>query len=99
TDLSIAVNLSPRNLNDAELPELVLRAVETWNAAPSRLILEITENAIMVDPVHSLKILNELNALGISLSIDDFGTGYSSLAYLRKLPVDELKVDRSFVMT
>ena len=99
TDLSVAVNLSPRNLNDAELPELVLRALETWNAEPSRLILEITENAIMEDPANSLKILSRLSSLGISLSIDDFGTGYSSLAYLKKLPVDELKVDRSFVMT
>lgn len=98
-DLSIAVNLSPRNLSDAELPELVLRALDTWNATPSRLILEITENAIMGDPVHSLKVLSQLNGLGISLSIDDFGTGYSSLAYLKKLPVDELKVDKSFVMT
>ena len=97
-DLTIAVNLSPRNLDNAELPALVLRAMDTWGAAPSRLILEITENAIMEDPAHSLEILHRFTDMGISISIDDFGTGYSSLAYLTKLPVDELKIDKSFVM-
>jgi diguanylate cyclase (GGDEF)-like protein len=97
-DLTIAVNLSPRNLDDAELPALVLRAMDTWGAAPSRLILEITENAIMEDPAHALEILHRFTDMGISISIDDFGTGYSSLAYLKKLPVNELKIDKSFVM-
>ncbi len=97
-DLNIAVNLSPRNLSDAQLPELVSRAMVTWGAEPSRLILEITENAIMEDPAHCLEILSRLSDMGISIAIDDFGTGYSSLAYLKKLPVNELKIDKSFVM-
>ena len=97
-ELSVAINLSPCNLRDPELPDLILCALETWDVAPMRLVLEITENAVMENPDHSLKILAQLSGAGLSLSIDDFGTGYSSLAYLRKLPVNELKIDKSFVM-
>jgi len=96
-DLSIAVNLSTRDLMDLELPErfavmLACNAVEA-----SRFCLEITESAIMDDPQRALSTLDRLHAMGFRLSIDDFGTGYSSLAYLKRLPVDELKIDRSFV--
>ncbi|MFQ6023532.1 MAG: putative bifunctional diguanylate cyclase/phosphodiesterase [Acidiferrobacterales bacterium] len=96
--LNVAINLSPRNLDDPELPELVLRALQTWNVAPECLVLEITENAVMQNPTRCLESLNALSSIGLSLSIDDFGTGYSSLTYLRELPVHELKIDKSFVM-
>ena len=97
--LNIAVNLSARNLLDAELPDDVARLLDTWHVDPSLLKLEITENTIMLDPPKALEVLTKLRDLGVGLSIDDFGTGYSSLSYLRKLPVDELKIDRSFVMS
>jgi len=93
--LNIAVNLSARNLLDSELPDDVAQLLDTWQVDPSLLKLEITENTIMVDPP---KVLTKLRDLGVGLSIDDFGTGYSSLSYLRKLPVEEIKIDRSFVM-
>lgn len=97
-ELNIAVNLSPRNLHDEELPLLVQRALETWGASPAHLVLEITENAMMEDPAYALGILKSLSDMGISLAIDDFGSGYSSLSYLSKLPVNELKIDKSFVL-
>ena len=97
-ELGVAVNLSARNLLDSELPNDVARLLETWGVEPSLLKLEITENTIMVDPPKALEVLTQLRDLGVGLSIDDFGTGYSSLSYLRKLPVDEIKIDRSFVM-
>jgi diguanylate cyclase (GGDEF)-like protein len=97
-ELGVAVNLSARNLLDSELPSDVARLLETWGVEPRLLKLEITENTIMVDPPKALEVLTKLRELGVGLSIDDFGTGYSSLSYLRKLPVDELKIDRSFVM-
>ncbi|MGZ4384823.1 MAG: EAL domain-containing protein, partial [Gaiellaceae bacterium] len=96
--LSVAVNLSARNLLDSDLPDDVARLLDTWNVDPSLLKLEITENTIMVDPPKALEVMTRLRELGVGLSIDDFGTGYSSLSYLRKLPVDEVKIDRSFVM-
>jgi diguanylate cyclase (GGDEF)-like protein len=96
--LNIAVNLSARNLLDSELPDDVAQLLDTWQVDPSLLKLEITENTIMVDPPKALEVLTKLRDLGVCLSIDDFGTGYSSLSYLRKLPVDEIKIDRSFVM-
>ncbi len=96
--LAIAVNLSARNLLDADLPELVAALLERWNVEPCLLELEITESAMLADPVRTKLILERLSAMGIRLSIDDFGTGYSSLAYLKRLPVSEIKVDRSFVL-
>jgi EAL domain-containing protein (putative c-di-GMP-specific phosphodiesterase class I) len=96
--LNIAVNLSARNLLDSELPDDVAQLLDTWQVDPSLLKLEITENTIMVDPPKALEVLTKLRDLGVGLSIDDFGTGYSSLSYLRKLPVEEIKIDRSFVM-
>ena len=95
--LSMAVNLSTRCLLDLTLPDQITQLLEDTAVAPDRLLLEITESAIMTDPTRALEILNRLHALGVQLAIDDFGTGYSSMAYLKSLPVDELKVDRSFV--
>jgi diguanylate cyclase (GGDEF)-like protein len=96
--MKIAVNLSTRDLMDQELPTKVDRVLQRHHVDPRQIILEITESAIMDDPQRALNTLNRLHALGVKLSIDDFGTGYSSLAYLKQLPVDELKIDKSFVM-
>jgi diguanylate cyclase (GGDEF)-like protein len=96
--LTVAVNLSASNLLDVTLPDEVVRLLKTTGAQAPWLELEITENAVMADPERAVEVISGLRALGISLSIDDFGTGYSSLAYLKRLAVDELKIDRSFVM-
>ncbi len=96
--LGVAVNLSVRNLLDAEFPEQVRRLLDQHRVDPSLLELEITESIVLSDPVRTKRVLDKLSAMGIRLSIDDFGTGYSSLAYLSHLPVDEIKIDRSFVM-
>jgi len=94
----VAVNLSTRCLLDAGLPELVQRLL-TGHGVPAALLrLEVTESAVMGDATRCMQVLQRLHDLGVKLSIDDFGTGYSSMAYLRRLPVDELKVDRSFVL-
>jgi diguanylate cyclase (GGDEF)-like protein len=95
---TIAVNLSPRSLHDASFPTRIREMLSTRRADPSMLALEITENLIMSDPERSNRCLNELHDMGVRLIVDDFGTGYSSLSYLRKLPVDQLKIDRSFVI-
>ena len=97
TPLTIAVNLSPRNLQDPELPQRVGDFLKAHRADPSLLALEITENVLLTDPTRSMDCLRRLHAMGVRLVIDDFGTGYSSLSYLRRLPVDQLKIDRSFV--
>jgi diguanylate cyclase (GGDEF)-like protein len=95
--ISTAVNLSRRNLHDPELPEQVASTLKNCSIPPERLVLEITESAIMADPARAMEILTRLSDMGVQLSIDDFGTGYSSLASLTKLPVKEIKIDRSFV--
>lgn len=95
--LPVAVNLSPAVLNNREVGALVARAMRIWDAEPETLTLEVTESAMMADPAASLETLKALRALGVRISIDDFGTGYSSLAYLKTLPVGELKIDKSFV--
>jgi len=95
--LSVAVNLSARNLQDPQLPDQVTRLLRAYDLDPKWLHLEITESVIMADPARAMEILNYLNKMGIHLAIDDFGTGYSSLGYLKKLPVDEIKIDKSFV--
>jgi predicted signal transduction protein with EAL and GGDEF domain len=97
-DLSVAVNLAMPNLLDSRLPDDVARALAKTKVSPRLLILEITENAVMVDPVRVTDVLRRLRALGVGLSLDDFGTGHSSLAYLKELAIDELKIDRSFVL-
>ncbi len=96
--LRLSVNLSTRDLLDLELPQKLDAILARHGVPESGLCLEITESAIMDDPVRAQSTLNALSARGFKLSIDDFGTGYSSLAYLRRLPVDELKIDRSFVI-
>ena len=96
-DLRIAINVSASMLTDANLPLTIRHALELWDVAPSRLTLEVTENTLMQDVERSLAILHELKALGTHLSLDDFGTGYSSFAYLRRMPLDELKIDQLFV--
>lgn len=96
--LMVSLNISARDLNDPELPDLIAGIAAKTNIQPEWVILEITESSIMADPSRVLTILERLRSMGFTLSIDDFGTGYSSLAYLKKLPVSELKIDKSFVM-
>ncbi len=96
-DLSVAVNLSVRNLLDRDLPKEIERMLSAYSVPAWALQLEITESMIMSDPDRALTTVSRLSDLGVRLSVDDFGTGYSSLANLRRLPIDELKIDRSFV--
>lgn len=96
--LNLSVNLSAWNLQDPNLPEAVSQALEVTGFPPERLTLEITESAMMGDPVHARQILELLSVMGVRLAVDDFGTGFSSLGYLKLLPVNLLKIDRSFVM-
>lgn len=95
--LSIAVNISTRDLQDAGFVARVKHLLETSGISPQRLHLEITESGLMEDSRRSIALLHALSDTGVQLSIDDFGTGYSSLAYLQKMPVTELKIDRSFI--
>ncbi|MFQ5643518.1 MAG: putative bifunctional diguanylate cyclase/phosphodiesterase [Thiogranum sp.] len=96
-DLHISVNLSVRCLQDRKLPGQVQQLVDRYNVDPEHVILEITESAIMSDPLTARRVMRRLSSIGFNISIDDFGTGYSSLAYLKQLPVDEIKIDKSFV--
>ena len=95
--LPVAVNVSTRCLLDNRLPEAVAALLHSCGVPAELLCLEITEGSIMANPEQALDILGRIRALGVMTSIDDFGTGYSSMAYLKLLPVDELKIDRSFV--
>ena len=94
----ISINLSVRDLLDQDLPMKFAEILTRHHVKASSFCLEITESAIMDDPQRAQQTLEGLHAMGVELSIDDFGTGYSSLAYLKRLPVDELKIDKSFVM-
>ncbi|EJM39755.1 diguanylate cyclase (GGDEF) domain-containing protein [Pseudomonas sp. GM33] len=96
-DLKIAVNCSPLNLAREELADEIEYALRAAGVEPHRLELEVTENALMGNIANTLVLLRQIRALGVSLSIDDFGTGYSSLAYLKRLPLNTLKIDRSFI--
>ena len=96
--LKMSLNLSARDLLDQELPAKAAEIMLRHRVTPASFCLEITESTIMEDPVRALHTLERLNTMGFELAIDDFGTGYSSLAYLKRLPVDELKIDKSFVM-
>ena len=95
--LDVSVNVSPSDLADPGFAETVAHALAASGADPSALILEVTEGAAMRDLPQTLRIMEQLRVLGIRFSIDDFGTGYSSLAHLKRLPVDEIKIDRSFI--
>ena len=94
---AVAVNLSARSLMDFGLITDVQDVLERNRMQPESLILEITESAVMADPARAIRLLHQLHDMGVGLSLDDFGTGYSSLSYLKKLPVQEVKIDRSFV--
>lgn len=96
--LKVSVNLSAKNLQERDLVSQLLMLLDRYDLPPSYLVLEITETAMMFDPNRALETLRRINECGIGLSIDDFGTGYSSLSYLKQLPVNEIKIDRSFVM-
>jgi diguanylate cyclase (GGDEF)-like protein len=96
-DFTVSINISPSNLREADLPFYVDRALRTWNVRGSSIIIEITETAMMVEQETAHEALRALKALGVRLSVDDFGTGYSSMQYLAQLPLDELKIDLSFV--
>lgn len=95
---NVSVNLSAWNLQDASLPESIRHLLDQYELPPGRLTLEITESAVMSDPIHARNILTKLSGMGIQLDIDDYGTGFSSLAYLKILPVNGLKIDKSFVI-
>jgi diguanylate cyclase (GGDEF)-like protein/PAS domain S-box-containing protein len=94
----IAVNVSAKSLLEETLPAKVQSLLDKWSIDPRFLKVEITESSIMADPAHALAIMSMLQSMGVRLSVDDFGTGYSSLTHLRELPIDEIKIDKSFVL-
>jgi diguanylate cyclase (GGDEF)-like protein len=96
-DLAVSVNLSMRNLHDPQFPGTVGALLMNWQVDPQAIVLEITESAVMADSERVLAVLQRLRGMGVRLSIDDFGTGYSSLSHLKRLPVSEIKIDKSFV--
>ena len=98
-DLSVAVNLGPADLLDLGLPTEIARLLEKRHFPPASLRLEVSEEAVMADPDRTLEVLAELRKLGVATSLDDFGAGHVSLGHLKHLRVDELKIDRSFVMS
>ena len=98
SDIHLSLNLSAVCLNDPDIVPLINRALNIWGLKPDKLMLEVTESATMGNPENSLQTLKNLRRLNIRTSIDDFGTGYSSFAYLKRLPVSELKIDKSFVV-
>jgi diguanylate cyclase len=96
--LPIAVNLSTRNLHDERLADQVAALLALHGVPPALLELEVTESAIMIDPVRARQTMEKLSELGVRISIDDFGAGYTSLSQLTSMPISEIKIDRSFVM-
>ena len=95
--MHVAVNLSTHTLYDPNLLSTVTDLLQAYEVAPSQLTLEITESMLMEEPERAQVVLADLRTLGVSIAIDDFGTGYSSLAYLKRLPIDEVKIDKAFV--
>ena len=96
-ELTIAVNLSARQFNDVNLIKNLSQVIDSYNIQPGELEIEITERAVIENIDESIAILHRLQAMGISIAMDDFGTGYSSLSYLKQLPINVLKIDRSFI--
>jgi len=96
--IPIAINVSPRSLLDADFPDSIQQLLQEIDVPPAFLRIELTEGFLMGDSGRSIAVLDALSNIGVGLSIDDFGTGYSSLSYLKRLPIEEIKVDRSFVM-
>ncbi len=96
-EIGVSVNISAASLRDEELPDKIGACIATHGVDPARVTIEITEDCFIADPVQALLILERVRALGVELSVDDFGTGFSSLTYLRRLPVTELKLDRTFL--
>jgi EAL domain-containing protein (putative c-di-GMP-specific phosphodiesterase class I) len=97
-DLHVAVNLSVKNMQTLELTETLGQLISASGVDAQKLVLEVTESAIMTDESRTADILRKLHAQGVAIAIDDFGTGYSSFANLRRLPVSEIKIDKSFVI-
>ena len=97
TDIAVSINLSAMSLSDAAFPDVVGQALSTWGVRGDRLTLELTESSIVENEAGAVGFMSRLRALGCRLAIDDFGTGYSSFSYLRQFPLDELKIDQSFV--
>ncbi|HEV7427783.1 MAG TPA: EAL domain-containing protein [Thermoanaerobaculia bacterium] len=96
--IHVAVNVSAKSLLEETLPAKVQSLLDKWKIDPRFLKIEITESSIMADPAHALAIMSMLQSMGVRLSVDDFGTGYSSLTHLRELPIDEIKIDKAFVL-
>ena len=96
-DIPLSLNLTAADLLDADLPEFFAQRLDTWRISGSRFTIELTESALLGDPARCLDVMRRLKALGLRLALDDFGTGYSSLSYLANLPVDEIKIDHSFI--
>jgi diguanylate cyclase (GGDEF)-like protein/PAS domain S-box-containing protein len=96
--IPVAVNISMRNIQDSQLPALITALLETWKVHPDWLTVELTESMVMADPGRAMETLGALRTMGVRIAIDDFGTGYSSLGYLKRLPVHQIKIDKSFVM-
>lgn len=96
-NIKMSVNLSFKDLDDNSLVTFILDILNDWKVPSKNLILEITETSVMENPNRTLEVLHQLNKIGLGISIDDFGTGYSSMMYLKKLPINEIKIDRSFV--
>jgi diguanylate cyclase (GGDEF)-like protein len=97
-EIGVSVNISPVSLRDDDLPDKVAACIARHHVIPARVTLEITEDCFIADPAQAMRILDRLRGLGVELSIDDYGTGFSSLTYIRRLPVTELKLDRTFLM-
>jgi EAL domain-containing protein (putative c-di-GMP-specific phosphodiesterase class I) len=97
-DITVSVNISARNFADSELIPTIATALAHANVPADRLVLEITESQLMSDPVAALEAMERMTTLGVRTSVDDFGTGYSSMSHLRRLPINEIKIDQSFVL-
>jgi len=97
-NIGLAINLSARSLEDAKILDTIQHAINNSGVDPQFLSVELTETTVMSDPMHAMVVLGKLDLMGVNIAIDDFGTGYSSLAYLKKLPVTEIKIDKSFII-